>query len=172
MAVTDHKPWRVGWNSTVDWELELNVRFSLQFEQPCILLNLFKWVQTHLNWYNSWCWICEFHGVMAIGNFFFLLLTYHQHNFLTPVWLQPIENGKPGLRQKQPDAIKHIIRFCVYPGTIFLIMKTLEPSTIPHTWCTYGAHIMGPIPITKTIGETRIQLFLYCLCTGQWNIAW
>jgi len=48
------------------------MRFSPQFGQPCILLNPF-W--THPNWYDSWRWICEFHSVMAIANFFHFQLT-------------------------------------------------------------------------------------------------
>ena len=88
-------------------QLELNVRFSLQFRQLCILLNPFKRVRTHPNWYNIWRRICEFHGVMAITNIYFSLLTYHKHNFLTPVWpnfSRPIENGKPGSRRRQAEA--------------------------------------------------------------------
>ena len=157
-------------------QLELNVRFSPRFRQLCILLNPFERVRTHPNWYNIWCRICEFHGVMAITNIYFSLLTYHKHNFLTPVWpnfSRPIENGKPGSRPKLPDVTR-----CTYPipfvpqaGRHIPHHENSEAEHHPSYTAYYSAHITGPISVNETIGEPKIRPFLCDLCTSQWNLA-
>jgi hypothetical protein len=110
---------------------------------------------------------------MAITNIYFSLLTYHKHNFLTPVWpnfSRLIENGKPGSRQKLPDVTRYTYPIPFVSGRHIPHHENSEAEHHPSYTAYYGAHITGPTPVNETIGETKIRPFLYDLCTSQRNL--
>ena len=106
--------------------------------------------------------------LIFIFRFWLTISTIFSHLF-GPISADQLKTDIGRSCQMLPDIL---IRFRLYPDAIFLITKTLGPSTIPHTQCTYyGAHITGPISVIETIREPKIWQFLYSLCTGQQNIA-
>jgi hypothetical protein len=99
---------------------------------------------------------------MAITNIYFSLLTYHKHNFLTLVWpnfSRPIENGKPGSRQKLPDVTRYTYPIPFVSGRHIPHHENSEGEHHPSYTAYYGAHITGPISVNETIGEPKIRPF-------------
>ena len=142
-------------------QLELNVRFSRWFRQLCILLNLFKQVQTSPNQYNIWCWIYEFMALwqllIFIFHFWFIISTIFSHLF-GPISADQLKTASLDLGQSCQMLPNIFIWFHLYLDTIFLI-KTLRPSTIPHTQCITVLILWVPLPQSKQSGNQRYSCF-------------
>ena len=114
------------------------------------------------------------HGVMAITNIYFSLLTYHKHNFLTPIWPFQLTNWKrqPGSRPKLPDVTRYTYPIPFVSGRHIPHHENSEAEHHPSYTVYYGAHITGPISVIETIGEPRyytISTGCSVTCRGQKN---
>jgi hypothetical protein len=100
-------------------QLELNVRFSPQFGQPCIFLNSSTLVQyVDIEFVNS---------TLLEQFLIFFSPTYHKHNFLTPV----IENGKPGFRPELDLSNQTYYLITCVSNTIFSSRKLWGQAPYP-----------------------------------------